>query len=54
MVCIFEIIYMIPYIIKQQLIKCYGTNIIIRHIHDVSKLPRTFTIYFLSRNISKE
>ena len=47
--CIFEIIYVIPYVIKYQLIKCY----IKKNIHHVIgiKSPRMLTIYFLLRNI---
>ena len=51
-VCKFDIIYVITYIIKYQLIKCYWTKIIIQYINVVMKPPRILTIYFLSRNIS--
>ena len=48
---IFEI-FAKPIIIIYELIKCCRTKIIIYHINVVRKLPRTTTIYFLSRNIS--
>ena len=53
-VCIFEVIYLIPYIVIQQRIKSVmsRTNIIIHHKYVVAKPPRALVIYFPSTIIS--
>ena len=55
-VCIIDIIYVIPYscIILQLLIKCYRTKLIILRINVDTKPTTALTIYFLSRNSSSE